>query len=434
MINTNETILVNPITHAVVNNITTSKTRLYIAVPFISSFAKKILPQECTHDIRTKRLITRFDETNINTFDIPTLQYLLDQGFEILYNNNIHLKLYITDNDAFITSSNLTKGGFENNIELSVKVDTSNVSQCVTIFDGLWAESSLNKITSQLLNDNVDKYNVLKKKQKHQKDKKPKVGTAPVTNALDIEQLLDEIFTCSDDYDKSIKLAYKANKKRNEVKERLKEDHFNNYPFYVGDDDPDRKNSLFYDFSYGVESKLAGTGLREQQFKDVFESPKFKSVIDYIFPESIGLEPWNFEDDKSLLTFCNGLFDFDIPQYAEAIPIRLASFFYPDTFLPIFKLNHLKDVCETLGLDTEAKSRGEKLYAYNSFLSQKMEDIPYDNYVKGYIMYRVLYSIKLHKRLSIGDSFIEIKNSFKKKWVKQFIDQAEITLKNIKAI
>ena len=34
-------------------------------------------------------------------------------------NNNIHLKLYITDNEAYVTSSNLTKGGFEDNIELT---------------------------------------------------------------------------------------------------------------------------------------------------------------------------------------------------------------------------------------------------------------------------------------------------------------------------
>src|SRR5690606_11805568 len=181
---------------------------------------------------------------------------------------------------------------------------------------------------------------------------------------------------------------YEANKKRNKIKKIVKTQKFDTTLYYSPKGHPKRYDNLYYNFVYGVESKLAGTGLRESQFKDSFEHRDFKKVIDFLIPESIGLEPWNLNDNKNLFNFCNGLFDFTIPQYSEAIPIRLASYFYPDYFLPIFKLNHLKKVCDALGIETEAKTKGEKMYAYNLFLRDKMKDIPFDNYIKSGMIYQ----------------------------------------------
>jgi len=133
-----EKIFLNPITETLRKSITESENRLNLAVPFISGFAKKIISDKTLNNTINKRLITRFDETNINTFNLPTLEYLIDKGFEICYNNKIHLKLYITDNDAFVTSSNLTNGGFENNVELTIRVDNENFENCQAIFNDLW--------------------------------------------------------------------------------------------------------------------------------------------------------------------------------------------------------------------------------------------------------------------------------------------------------
>ena len=137
------------------------------------------------------------------------------------------------------------------------------------------------------------------------------------------------------------------------------------------------------------------------------------------------MEPWNLNDNKNLFNFCNGLFDFTIPQYSEAIPIRLASYFYPDYFLPIFKLNHLKKVCDALGIEAEAKTKGEKLYAYNLFLRDKMKDIPFDNYIKSGMIYQLLYSVELYKRIHMGEDFESIKNSYKKIWIKNYLDKVK---------
>tara|TARA_R110000751_G_scaffold190314_1_gene296133 strand:+ start:83 stop:1411 length:1329 start_codon:yes stop_codon:yes gene_type:complete len=429
-----EKIFINPITETLKKSITESKNRLNFAVPFISGFAKKIISDKTHNNTTNKRLITRFDESNINTFNLPTLEYLIDKGFEICYNNRIHLKLYITDNDAFVTSSNLTTGGFEKNVELTVKVDNENFENCQGIFNDLWTESKHNVITKELIAENIDKYEVLKKRQKFEKTEVTKIQENFKVGSLNIQQLLDLIFNSKEDYTNRLNLAYSANKSRNQLKDKLKNNDFDLSLFYVPEGHPKRRENLFYNFVYGSESKLAGTGLREAQFKDVFEHPEFKNIISFILPESVGLQPWNFEDNKAFFNFCNGLFDFDIPQYSIALPIRLASFFYPEHFVSIFKLNHLQKVCETLGLETDAKSNGERLFAYNIFLTKKMKDIPYDNYIKSGMIYQILYSVELYKRLDNGEDFQDIKKSYKKQWIKYYIEKGKTNLENIKAL
>jgi hypothetical protein len=214
----------------------------------------------------------------------------------------------------------------------------------------------------------------------------------------------------------------------------LENGKFDNSLFYSPENHPRRRENLLYDFAYGTELKLADTGLRKAQFKDAFEHPNFQNVIEYIFPALLELPSWNLEDEKSRLIFCNGLFDFKIPQYSEALPIRLASYFYPENFLPIFKLDHLQKVCDALGIDSSAKSRGERLFAYSSFLLNVMKDIPYNNYIKSDIAYQVLYTIELYKRLKEGEDFSNIKNSYQQRWVKNFIEKGKKTLKKINAI
>tara|TARA_R110000787_G_scaffold52002_1_gene122775 strand:- start:377 stop:1654 length:1278 start_codon:yes stop_codon:yes gene_type:complete len=424
----------NPISDLIKKSVNETTDKLRIAVPFISSFAKKIINEKNSQNIQDKRLVTKFDERNINTFDLPTLEYLLDCGFEIYYNNKIHLKLYITDNNTYITSSNLTNGGFENNIELTVNIDSKNFDNCEEIFENLWLESKTNRVTKELINQNRDKYEVLKKRQKFEKLKVTEVKENFNVEKLNIQLLIDKIFNSKEDHSLVLERTYDANKKRNEIRKTVKTEKFDTTLYYSPKGHPKRYDNLYYNFVYGIESKLAGTGLREAQFKDSFEHQDFKKVIDFIIPESIGLEPWNLSDNKNLFNFCNGLFDFIIPQYSEAIPIRLASYFYPDYFLPIFKLNHLQKVCDALGIETEAKTKGERFYAYNLFLKDKMKDIPFDNYIKSGMIYQLLYSVELYKRIENGEDFESIKKSYKKIWIKNYIDKAKSILKNINAI
>src|ERR1035437_1271361 len=426
----NEIVLKNPITNAIKESINKSFNRLNFAVPFLSSFAISIFNTTHSKRIIERRLVTRFDDSSISSFDLKTLKSLIDFGFEIRFDNNIHLKLYITDNEAFVSSSNLTKGGFEDNVELTIKVDSENKQNCIEIFNEIWENSKGNRITKELIAANWIKYEVLRKREQFVKNGNKNIAINQLeVGDLDIEQVIGEIFNQNKDYSKIRSLVFEANKIREHKKDRLKRG-FDSELFYAPEGHPKRRDNLFYDFVYSYEGKVAGTGLREFQFKTVFEHPDFEKVVAYIYPEMIGMKPWNLQDKSILLEFCNGIFDFNIPQYSEAIPIRLASYFYPDIFLPIYKLEHLKLVCDTLGIITNAKTKGDRLFAYHTFLSEKLKPLPYDNYVKMYVSYNILYTIELFNRLNNNENYETILADYKEVWKKTIIkDGLKLLLK-----
>ncbi len=430
----NEKILKNPISNIIKQSIDRCEKRLNIAVPFLSSFIRTIFKDKNLNEIEEKRLITRFDETSINSFDIPTLKYLLEGGFDIQFDNSIHLKLYVADDNVFVSSSNFTKGGFENNIELTVKIDSDNISDCINLFNEIWGNTGLNKVTKELLDNNLAKYEFLKKREKFRNNNQAKLNSNQLKIvSLDIHLLIDEIFRQKNDYSRILSLSYEANKIREKTKSKLLHG-FDTEIFYVSEGHPKRRDNLFYDFAYGYEVDLAGTGLRELQFKSTFEHPDFVNVISYIFPEMVGMEPWNLDDRKIYYEFCNGIFDFDISQYTEALPIRLASYFHPEYFLPIFKLEHLQKVCESFGLETDAKTKGERLFTYNTYIADKMKAIPYNNYIKSNISYHILYTVELYKRLYNGEDYENIKMDYKEVWKKELIEEGKKVLIKLNAI
>lgn len=233
--------------------------------------------------------------------------------------------------------------------------------------------------------------------------------------------MINEIFYQKKDYSKIRSLVFEANKAREHKKDLLKQG-FDSELFYAPVGPRKRRDNLFYDFVYSFEGNLAGTGLREFQFKTVFEHPDFEKVVAYIYPEMIAMNPWNLQDKSILLEFCNGIFDFYIPQYSEAIPIRLASYFYPDIFLPIYRLEHLKKACNALGIDTNAKTNGDRLFAYTTFLSDKMKPLPFDNYIKMEISYSIIYTVELFNRLNNQENYDAILADYKEVWKKNIIE------------
>lgn len=416
-----ELILTNPLTKPISDSINHSKERLNIAVPFLTSFATKLFNKETTSKIVDKRIVTRFDESNLTSFDLPTLKKLLDLGFEIRFDNSIHLKLYIADYEVYVTSSNLTEAGFNTNIELTVKIDSQNTLKCFEVFNSIWNGNLDYNITYDLININWDKYEVLRKREQYNREKPrtPKISINKI-GKHDIQDIIGVIFNQKNDYSKKNNFIYEANKMRG-IKMEILLKRFDPLFFYSPKGHRQRRDNLFYDFVYGYESKLADTGLREKQFKEVFEHPDLKKVINYIYPEILGVRPWNLSDKNEFEEFCTGIFDFKIPQYSEAIPIRLASYFYPDYFIPIFNLKHLEKGCKILGLETDAKTKGEKLFVYNSFLTSTMKSLPFNNYIKSEIMYKILFAIELMNELDNDKSYKDILDQYTKDWEKDLI-------------
>ncbi len=424
-----EKIIKNPLTNWVRRSVDESKQRLLFASPFVNSQATKLLDEQNTKHIVDKRLIIRFDETSLTTFNLPVFKNLLDLGFLIQYDEEIHLKLYITDNDAYVTSSNLTSGGFETNKELTVKVDSTNIPSCIGVFNEIWSGCSENKITYELIKENWSKYEIILAREKSKNTVHRTVIKAKKVEEIDFDVVINDIqkniFFSVRDRD-----VFEANIKRERVKEELLK-CFDPVLFYSPEGHPQRRDNLFYDFVYGCEYRLAGTGLREEQFRDAFEHQDFEKAINFIYPEMLGLKPWNLNDKEELQEFCNGLFNFVIPHYSVVLPIRLASFFYPDFFLPIFNLDHLKQLCEYLGLETLVETKGDKLYVYNTFVADKLKVLPYNNYVKSDVAYLLLYTYELYKRINVGEDYQHILDVCSKKWIKDYFKKGYDILKGL---
>ena len=425
----------NPISKRIKENVSKSSESINIAVPFISSFTRKIFNEELVLNVKDKRLLTRFDDRNIVSFDIPTLKYFIELGFEIRYDNEIHLKLYIFDDVIFSSSSNMTKSGFEDNKELTVKIDKSNNEFCTSFFDQLWEQNNNNELTLSLLEENMSKYKFLKKKEKHKKINPVKNGKRETAVLdLDFELLTNHIFYQRSNYQSLLESISKANKARETFKEKLLENGYQKELFYVPRGDSNRKECLFYNFAWGEESSLAGTGLFENQFRIAVNNPLYENVIYFLFPKMTRSEKWDLYDDESFLLFCSGLFDFNISHYNEVLPIRLASFFFPDHFLPIFKLDHLKKICEYLGIDTNAKTKGERLYSYNKYIQEFLKSVPYNNYVKSKILYQFLFTSELYERLSKNEEYSTIYTSYEKQWERKYIEEGKQILIELDAI
>lgn len=429
-------ILKNPITGRVRELIEYNDRELNfsIAVPFISDFARKFFIKEYFKKAGKKRLITRFDPTNINSFDLPTFKYLIDNGVEIVFNNNIHLKLYIINGNSIVTSSNLTNGGFENNFELTVCLPISELTKCQEIFNQLWNDSLNNRIDLQAIENNLEAYNFLKKKNDNANSRKVEEFYTPDLEDIDIDEMISIIADTHIDRTKKEKLVVEVNKNRKKFIKKIL-NGFDTTSFYAEENHPKRKESLFYEFVYGIEEKLAGTGLRESQFRDVFTNSQFKEVINFILPQLLELNEWNLGDKSERLNFCSGIFEFDIPQYKEVMPIRLASYFYPNYFLPIFKIDHLEMIANFMGYTIQEElSKGEKVFYYNDFLIHRLDVFSYDNFIKSNILYELLYTVTLFRRLEKGESFSEIRKSYTRNWKRSLIDNGRDTLVKMKII
>jgi len=413
----------NPITNLIKNSLDNSENEIIIAVPFITSFAKSILTEERLSRFKTKRILTRFDESNLNTFDLDTFKYLLDNNVEIRFNNDIHLKLYLFDNQGFISSSNLTKSGFESSIEITNSIENKAIKKCKDFFEKLWNESSGRIITQQLIEENYQKYLLLKRKSNSKKRKSSiqyNESETPDFNQKLIDYLLNNYF---ENIHKRKKIL-EANKVRENFKKKLREG------FNIDDFCRKEKNdntALSHILIYG-EKPLAAAGLYVQDVEEAFRNKKFAEAIAYIYPPIIGKPDWDLRNTKQFEEYCNGIFEFDIKYYKEGLPIRLASYFYPDDFLPIFKLEHLNNFCRCFGVDFAATSYGDKLFACNNFLIDKIKHVPYDNYYKAKVLYLLQRTISLSDKLKNGETYQIILEKTKKSWDRIYTEQAKEVL------
>lgn len=417
----NQKIYRNPITDVIINSLENSQNELLIAVPFIRSFAKSILTEERLARFKIKRILTRFDESDINTFDLHTFKYFLDNDVELRFNNKIHLKLYLFDNQGFISSSNLTRSGFESSIEITNSIENDAIRECKDFFEKLWSDSSDRIVTQQLIEENYPKYRLLKRNSNSKKKKKSSIQYNDLKIPNFNQKLINHLLNTNLDYIYRKEKVIEANKIREKFRVQLKQG-FNINDFCRSEEGDN--NSLSYALIY-VEKKLAASGLLINEVEKVFRNKSFVEIIEYIYPPIIGNPDWNLDDSQEFRNYCNGIFDFKVPYYKSTLPIRLASYFYPQHFLPIFKLEDLEDFCRYFGCNFNVESKGDKLYIYNNFLQDKMKHLPYDNYYKSNILYLLQYIIYLNNELQQKSNYNEICNNAKNGWKSDYIKYAK---------
>lgn len=305
----------------------------------------------------------------------------------------------------------------------------ANVSK---VFDDIWERSFEREITMEYILDNWSKYKFLKSK--FPSGKRLPTEKNEQILSLNRETLIDAVLYEQKDHSGLIKMISKSNRSRSSFLEKIDENGFKIEYFYAPEGSVNRKKSLFYNFVYGIEEKLSGTGLREAQFEEIFTNKQFVEIFEFIYPKSKNKNyRWDLTNDIEFLNFCNGLFEYKIRSYSETMPIRLANYFYPEFFLPIFNLSHLGNMCRIFGFESKSKEKGERLFDYNKFLNNRLRNVPYPNIIKSHILYKLLYTMNVMDEIdkngivNIND-FIDEHN---RRWIRNTMYEGLIFIKSI---
>lgn len=118
--------------------------RLWIASPFIGhwSSVRRILGRKWIDEGSfSVRLIT--DLLNANNFNYETMKYFYDRG-TIKEIKGLHAKIYIVDDDALITSANLTNTAFSKRHEVGVFLSNEEAKDIISLYEQWWGNIAHN--------------------------------------------------------------------------------------------------------------------------------------------------------------------------------------------------------------------------------------------------------------------------------------------------
>jgi hypothetical protein len=157
-----------------------AKEILWVCSPSLGSGAHRVFSQEILKNTPADtRFIFRVNDFAVKEgeFNPYEIQYLMEhfKGAKIKSNENFNSNIYIFDNSALLTSATLTEEAFENNIEVGILLEGSDVEEIKSFFnESLWntskpmGELKKYKIIWNLAHKTVKKAN-LKKIKDHTK-------------------------------------------------------------------------------------------------------------------------------------------------------------------------------------------------------------------------------------------------------------------------
>ena len=124
-----------------------AKEILWVCSPSLGSGAHRVFSQEILKNPPADtRFIFRVNDFAVKEgkFNPYEMQYLMEhfKGAKIKSNENFNSNIYIFDNSALLTSATLTEEAFENNSEVGVLIEGSDVEELRSFFnESLWNTS-----------------------------------------------------------------------------------------------------------------------------------------------------------------------------------------------------------------------------------------------------------------------------------------------------
>jgi hypothetical protein len=124
-----------------------AKEILWVCSPSLGSGAHRVFSQEILKNTPADtRFIFRVNDFAVKKgeFNPYEIQYLMEhfKGAKIKSNENFNSNIYIFDNSALLTSATLTEEAFENNIEVGILLEGSDVEEIKSFFnESLWNTS-----------------------------------------------------------------------------------------------------------------------------------------------------------------------------------------------------------------------------------------------------------------------------------------------------
>lgn len=115
------------------------KKRLWLAVPFIGNWetVRRILGKKWLVDENVEvRLLTDIDEST--RFNYETIKCFQSKGL-IKHLKGLHAKVYIADDNALVTSANLTNTSFTKRYEIGLFFSSNETGAIIKIFNDWWS-------------------------------------------------------------------------------------------------------------------------------------------------------------------------------------------------------------------------------------------------------------------------------------------------------
>ena len=166
-----------------------SKKIVYLACPFIKERTAKLIINNINNGIDC-RYINSFKLSNFfrGASDLKALRILNENNIKQKNVHNLHAKLFIFDDNAIITSGNLTRGGLRNNLEYGILLKNQIVETIIKDYLQIFNYQEYPLITKDIIQKADDIISSVPK----EKQRKFKIADQDLFEEIINDEIIDE--------------------------------------------------------------------------------------------------------------------------------------------------------------------------------------------------------------------------------------------------